>query len=151
MPDDCRRFGACLTTLALTFVLAACGDKQSPSADSSAVAVTADSATVSTAEPLRALGTEPFWALDIDSTGLRFTTPEDTSGKRFPPNAPSPIAGDTLVWMAETEMVAIHVRIWREPCSDGMSDRTYPYTAIVRVAGTTYRGCADRRQVIAPR
>ena|SRR5688572_22211389 len=138
-------------TFSLTFVLAACGDTRPPSADSSAVAVTADSASVSTAEPLRALGTEPFWALDIDSSGLRFTTPEDTSGTRFPPNAPSPIAGDTLVWMAETEMTAIHVRIWRESCSDGMSDRTYPYTAIVRVSGTTYRGCADRRQAIVPR
>ena len=150
MPGDCRR-GACLTTFGLTFVFAACGDTRSPSADSSVVVVTADTVSVSTAEPLRALGTEPFWALDIDSTGLRFTTPEDTSGMRFPPNAPTPVAGDTLVWMAETEMTAIHVRIWREQCSDGMSDRAYPYTAIVRVAGTTYRGCADRRQAIVPR
>jgi len=105
---------------------------------------------VSTAEPLRALGTEPFWALDIDSTGLRFTTPADTAGTRFPPNTPSPVAGDTLVWMAETERAAVHVRIWPARCSDGMSDRVYPWTAIVRVAGTEYHGCADRRRAIIP-
>jgi uncharacterized membrane protein len=69
---------------------------------------------------------------------------------RFPPNAPSPIAGDTLVWTVETEMSALDVRIWPEACSDGMSDRTYPYRAIVRVAVTTYRGCADRRRAIVP-
>jgi uncharacterized membrane protein len=28
----------------------------------------------------RAVGTEPFWALEIDSTGLRFRTPDDTAG-----------------------------------------------------------------------
>ncbi len=144
------RFVARLAILSLILVLAACKDNPSRSADSSAAAAPTTSAAVATTEPLRALGTEPFWALDIDSTGLRFTTPDDTSGKRFPPNAPTPMAGDTLVWMAESDLTAVHVRIWPEPCSDGMSDRSYPWTAIVRVAGTTYRGCADRRRIIAP-
>lgn len=149
MPTDRERRCASVS-LVLAFSAFACRDTPPPPPDSAAVAAPAGSAAVSTAEPLRALGTEPFWALDIDSAGLRFTTPEDTAGMRFPPNAPSPIAGDTLVWMAETEMAALHVRIWPERCSDGMSDREYPYTAIVRVAATTYRGCADRRRAIVP-
>jgi uncharacterized membrane protein len=139
---------AALCVLAL--VPSACGDHPPRPEDSSVLQAPAGSAGVSTAEPLRALGTEPFWALDIDSAGLRFTTPEDTSGMRFPPNAASPIAADTLVWMAESESAAIHVRIWPAQCSDGMSDRVYPWTAIVRVAGTTYHGCADRRRAIKP-
>ena len=139
------------TMFALAVVLSACGERPARSADSTAAAPAATgNASVATNETLRALGTEPFWALDIDSTGLRFTTPQDTAGMRVPPNAPSPVAGDTLVWMAESELAAIHVRIWPTQCSDGMSDRVYPWTAIVRVAGTTYQGCADRRRAITP-
>ena len=149
--QDDGRFIARLTILSLTLVLAACKDNPPRSADSSAAAAPTTSAVVVTTEPLRALGTEPFWALDIDSTGLHFKTPADTTGTRFPPNAPIPVAGDTLVWMGETESTAIHVRIWPERCSDGMSDRVYPYTAIVRVAGTDYRGCADRKRAIVAR
>jgi len=149
MSDDGRRFGACLTMFGFILLLGACRDKAPLPGDSTNLAAPIDtSAKVATAEPLRALGTEPFWGLDVDlRTGLRFTTPADTNGIRFPPNAPS-IAGDTLVWMAETERAAIHVRIWPARCSDGMSDRVYPWTAIVRVAGTEYRGCADRRRAI---
>ena len=149
MRDDKFGLRVCAWLLFL-LSLPACGDRQPPPADSAAVVPPAGSTAVSTAEPLRALGTEPFWALDIDSTGLRFTTPEDTTGMRFPPNAPSPIAGDTLVWMAESELAAIHVRLWPTQCSDGMSDRVYPYSALVRVAGTEYRGCANRRSAIVP-
>lgn len=99
--------------------------------------------------PIRALGTEPFWALDIDSAGLRFTTPDDQRGIHFPPIAPS-VAGDTVAWVGETERAAFDVRIWREQCSDGMSDRVYPYAARVRVGTTTYRGCADTRPAGSP-
>jgi len=95
--------------------------------------------------PLRALGNEPFWAVDVDSAGLRFITPDDTSGIRFPSSVPTS-AGDTAIWMAENERTAIEVRIWRERCSDGMSDQIWPYTAQVRIHGTTYRGCADGRR-----
>jgi len=152
VPDDGRRFGACLTMFGFILLFGACRDKAPLPGDSTNLAAPIDSSPkVSTAEPLRALGTEPFWALDIDSTGVHFKTPADTTGTRFPPNAPIPVAGDTLVWMGETESTAIHVRIWPERCSDGMSDRVYPYTAIVRVAGTDYRGCADRKRAIVAR
>src|ERR1044071_4582609 len=89
----------------------------------------------------RALGTEPFWNLDIDSAGMRFRTPEDTAGIRFPAIVPR-ITGDTMHWQSPA---AIDVRLWPSRCSDGMSDREWAYTAIVRVNGTTYRGCAERR------
>jgi uncharacterized membrane protein len=90
----------------------------------------------------RAIGTEPFWGLIIDSTGLRFTTPDDTVGIRFPPMTPA-ITGDTLHWTGETERAAIDARIWLDRCSDGMSDRLWPHAAIVRIDGIVYRGCAE--------
>ena len=90
----------------------------------------------------RALGNEPFWNLTIGPTGLRFITPDDTSGIHVPPLTPS-TAGDTLHWKGETERAAIDARIWRAQCSDGMSDRVWAYTAVVRIGEQTYHGCAE--------
>lgn len=119
-------------------------------ADSGAPVAPVDSAIVSiVAEPLRALGTEPFWALDVDTSGFRFITPDDTTGTRFPPFVATVVA-DTVVWSGQAERGAIEVRVWTAKCSDGMSDREYPYESRVTIAGTTYRGCADRRRAIAP-
>ena len=134
----------------LTVLNAGCSAESSrQAADSSAPAVPLDSTTVAImAEPLRALGTEPFWALDVDTGGLRFITPDDTSGIRFPSIAPT-VSADTVVWSG-TEGMAIDVRVWTEKCSDGMSDREYPFASQVTVHGTTHRGCADRRRKIAP-
>ena len=144
---------SCRRIIAFAFIVlgAGCSAEGSRQAgDSSAPAVPLDSAVVAiVAEPLRALGTEPFWALDVDTTGLRFITPDDTSGVRFPPIAATVIA-DTVVWSGQTEHAAIELRVWTEKCSDGMSDREYPYASRVTIAGTTYRGCADRRRTIAP-
>ena len=95
-------------------------------------------------EPFRAVGTEPFWALDIDSTGLRFRTPDDTSGVHWPPSS-RVVTGDTSRWIAKTVRGKIEARIWPAQCSDGMSDRTWEYAATVRVDTTSYTGCAESR------
>lgn len=96
------------------------------------------------AEAWRATGTEPFWGMNIDSTGLRFTTPDDPRGVRWPPLTPA-VTGDTMRWAGKTERAAVEVRIWPARCSDGMSDRNWRYEAVVRVGATTYRGCAESR------
>jgi uncharacterized membrane protein len=129
--------------IATALLSAACGGRDAqPAADSTSLRDSAIAPQIPL--PLRALGTEPFWALDIDSTGLRFNTPDDTSGIRFPPLTPS-TAGDTIVWIGQIESTSIDARVWPAKCSDGMSDREYPYKSVVNIKGTTYRGCADRR------
>jgi uncharacterized membrane protein len=35
----------------------------------------------------------------------------------------------------------VRVVLERKPCSDGMSDATYPVDAMLDVGGTAYRGC----------
>jgi uncharacterized membrane protein len=92
----------------------------------------------------RAIGTEPFWALIIGAAGLRFMTPEDQAGILWPPISPSS-QGDTLHWSGRTERAAVDARIWAASCSDGMSDRVWPYTAVVRVDTLTHHGCAESR------
>jgi uncharacterized membrane protein len=119
-----------------------------PRTPDSAIGAPVDSVTAAImSEPLRALGTEPFWALDVDTSGLKFTTPEDTSGARYRSTAPT-IIGDTVVWSGQRDSAMIDARVWPEKCSDGMSDREYPYAARVSVAGTAYRGCAIQTRVL---
>jgi uncharacterized membrane protein len=140
-------------------VLVACQLGDSSRLTNSSGASAADSAPTSasaadTSETLaagawRAIGNEPFWALDIDGTGLRFRTPDDTTGIRWPPLTPL-VRGDTLRWLGETERATVEVRIWPGRCSDGMSDRVWPYQAIVHVDGTNYRGCAESRARLQP-
>jgi uncharacterized membrane protein len=96
----------------------------------------------------RAMGTEPFWGIDIDNTGLRFRTPEDPMGIRWPPLTPI-VSGDTLSWTRQIERSAIAAHIWPAQYSDGMSDRLLPSLRL-QVARTTYRGCAESRVGTAP-
>ena len=83
----------------------------------------------------RASGTEPFWDLTIGGdlvftdrgTNLTITQP-----------TPSPIHG-TAGEIYRTQR--LEVNIVHSPCSDGMSDRSYPDTVQVYADGRLYRGC----------
>lgn len=90
----------------------------------------------------RASGTEPFWSLSIDRAGLRFTTPDNPEGVRFPIRLLT-VIGNTMQWDGETENAAITARIRPGACSDGMSERVWTYKAVVRLNGATYQGCAE--------
>ena len=87
------------------------------------------------ASDYRASGTEPFWDLTIGrdmtftdrGTGLTVVQPT--------PQAVSGAAGQTY------RTQRLEVTITRRPCSDGMSDRTYPDTVQVYVDSRLYRGC----------
>ncbi len=132
--------------LACGLILAGCARKESrpePKQDS-APAAEAPSTTVPAPLAFRAIGNEPFWGLFIDAGGLRFTTPDDTAGIRFPPLAPM-VMGDTLHWVGvgETERASIDARVWPSRRSDGMSDKTWTHAAVVRIGETTYHGCAE--------
>jgi heat shock protein HslJ len=83
----------------------------------------------------RAIGTEPFWDLEIGSD-LVFT--DRGNGTSVAQPAPQPIVGvaGEIYRTPRIEANVTHVR-----CSDGMSDRTYPDTVQVTVDGRMYRGC----------
>jgi heat shock protein HslJ/uncharacterized membrane protein len=84
----------------------------------------------------RAIGTEPFWDLEI-GRDLIFTDRGNNVSVSQP--APQPIQG-TAGPIYRTER--LEVNITHQQCSDGMSDRRYPDTVDVRVDGRQrYRGC----------
>ncbi|WP_262422245.1 hypothetical protein [Brevundimonas denitrificans] len=90
-------------------------------------------------EPLRALGTEPFWAVNIDGDGLVYSgvdRPEERA-----PNAGPQMAGTTAMWSGQTDQGRVlSVTLIETPCSDGMSDRTLSPDS----PGRDRRGGAER-------
>jgi heat shock protein HslJ len=84
----------------------------------------------------RAIGTEPFWDLTI-GRDMVFTDRGNDVGPVVQPT-PRPING----FAGEIyQTPRINVNIVHAPCSDGMSDRTYPDKVQVRVDGRAYEGC----------
>lgn len=83
----------------------------------------------------RAIGTEPFWDLEI-GRDMVFTDRGNNVSVRQ--QTPRPING-TAGEIYRTQR--LEVNIVHSQCSDGMSDRTYPDTVQVYVDGRLYRGC----------
>lgn len=92
-------------------------------------------------QPLRALGTEPFWGVDITPQTLVYSA-IDHPGLTAPNPGPT-IQGTTAVYAASgPDGVMLVVTLIATECSDGMSDRVYPLTARVELGSETLNGCA---------
>jgi uncharacterized membrane protein len=86
----------------------------------------------------RAVGTEPFWALELTGREMVFTE-ANAPGVRLVEPQPTPIhgfAGDIY------QGRRINLNIVRgTSCSDGMSDRIYPDRVQVRIDNRSFEGC----------
>lgn len=92
-------------------------------------------------KPLRAIGTEPFWAVELTGSEMVYSG-ADRPEQRAPQNPPS-VQGTMAVWESTTSAGnPLTVTLTATDCSDGMSNRTYPLTAMVRIGGETLMGCA---------
>lgn len=122
-------------------VLAACSPAEEPAPPPEAPGPAPVLGGVDLAGPVRALGTEPFWSVELTGTELVYTTPESPA-QRAP--QPSPLVqGTTATYEAETaDGTALSVTLIATECSDGMSDRTYPLTAMVKLGEQELTGCA---------
>ncbi|WP_339933528.1 hypothetical protein [uncultured Brevundimonas sp.] len=103
---------------------------------------------VDLSRPIRALGNEPFWAVEIKPEGLVYSgvdRPEQRADN------PGPLLqGTTARYEATTGTgKPLTVALIATTCSDGMSDRTYPLTAVVKVDGETLTGCAASISALA--
>jgi uncharacterized membrane protein len=87
--------------------------------------------------PLRLVGTEPFWGGVVGPEEIQISGVDRETlawGVRDPQRS-----GNTLRWKLEG---GVTILVVRESCSDGMSDRTYPFRAEVTVKGEVLKGCA---------
>ncbi len=89
-----------------------------------------------------AVGTEPFWALSVRPEWITFSGLDRTTLSW--PNPGVRWQGRRRTWTARSVAGEISVAIEPGDCSDGMSDRTYPYAAEVRLGAEVLKGCASK-------
>lgn len=98
---------------------------------------------ISATADITLLGTEPFWGIDITPDGegfvARYSSPENLDGSQF---AVSRFAGNNGIgFSGSLDGQAVQIALTPGQCSDGMSDRTYPYTATVALGDAVLYGC----------
>lgn len=91
-------------------------------------------------EHLQALGTEPFWSVDVLPGQLRYSDPENIAGIQFA--ATRADMGTHVRYSGTMQGKAVVLVIEPGRCSDGMSDTVYSFKASLTIAGNTEQGCA---------
>jgi uncharacterized membrane protein len=131
-----------LTALVVSaLILSACSQAEEPAPPPPAPEPAPVLAGVDLTKPVRALGTEPFWSVELTGTEMVYTTPEPPEQRAPQPRAV--VQGTTATFEGKTAAgTALSVTLVATECSDGMSDRTYPLTAMVKVGETSLNGCA---------
>lgn len=103
------------------------------------------------AEPVatyRAIGTEPFWSLELNGREMVFTE-ANAPGVRIVEAQPWAIhgfAGDIY----QGRRISLNI-VYGQRCSDGMSDRVYRDKVQVRVDDRSFEGCGDSVESLPPR
>lgn len=96
---------------------------------------------VDLSKPVRALGTEPFWSVEITRDALIYTRVDQPPQRA--PNHGARVQGTVATYSTSTDLQqALNVMLIATECSDGMSDRVYPLTARVEIGQDTLSGCA---------
>ena len=95
----------------------------------------------------RLTGTEPFWSLRIGRPYSTFLSMEGDS-INFAYQEPRTAAGRQEEWaqlfpLGQNNWVLLRKGL--TPCSDGMSDRKYTYTATLSIKGKLLDGCGEKQ------
>lgn len=127
---------SCLTLLGLATFVAACqqADGEVGSGPTEAFSAIAQD------EIIFLTGTEPFWGGEIENETALYSTPENQDGTQFPVER---FAGNNgLAFTGQMDAARFDLMITPGECSDGMSDRTYPFVATLQLDDEQRNGCA---------
>lgn len=95
-------------------------------------------------QKLKAIGTEPFWAAEVEGRCVTYKTPEHQQGTRVWTKVME--SEQQSVWDGAFRGKQFQLTVRpKADCSDGMSDKVYPLEAVLRVDGETRQGCAENR------
>ena len=105
-------------------------------------------------ETIHFTGTEPFWGGEAKGSVLRYTTPEKPDGQTI---TIARFAGRNGISLTGTlDGKAFGMAVTPGQCSDGMSERSYPFTVTLRIGaqedGELRNGCAwtDKQRFTGP-
>jgi uncharacterized membrane protein len=94
-------------------------------------------------DPIRATGTEPFWAARVEGRCVTYSTPEKQPGVRvWTRYSQGAAGGGPWTGQLDGEKFEMRTRL-KTGCSDGMSDKSYPIAVELTVNGEARRGCAE--------
>jgi uncharacterized membrane protein len=88
------------------------------------------------------LGTEPFWSIVVDGTTLVWSSMNDPVERRATVSRLE--RGGILRLAGSLDGKPMSATLWQQQCSDGMSDRRYPYALEVKIGQQKLSGCARR-------
>jgi uncharacterized membrane protein len=93
---------------------------------------------------IRAVGTEPFWAVRVEGRCVTYSTPENQAGVRIWTRFDG--TSENGRWVGALDGSAFVMETEPQPgCSDGMSDNRYPIAVMLTVRGEKRTGCAEPR------
>jgi uncharacterized membrane protein len=99
-------------------------------------------------ERFNVVGTEPFWNVSVSKSGIVYSSPE-VKKQTFPYVAPLRAAGrpEDLVRVYQLKGKGNNTLILKkvDKCSDGMSDKQYPYSATLILGTKVLEGCAEKK------
>ena len=126
-------------TLLALLALAGCEGKAPIVATETAIAPAA----VMPATPFQALGTEPFWAVEVLPGQMRYSDPENIAGTTFAATeAPD---GQGIRYSGTLDGRPVSLLVEPGTCSDGMSDTVYRWQATLTIGARSEQGCARER------
>lgn len=94
----------------------------------------------------RLSGTEPFWGADIIGTEIHITRPDQPEVTAI--NAGLAMVQGRAIWTAQAGQALVMATLTPGECSDGMSDRKWPYSAELKIGDEVLKGCAAPRDEI---
>jgi uncharacterized membrane protein len=123
--------------LACAMLLTACSSGESSPADSPI------------ASDLRLLGTEPFWSINISKANKTATYSRAGEADVVLGYPKESGADGANVLTSTSPQGDVVMTLRKQDCSDGMSDRTYPWEAEVVFNGEMLKGCAATPEFLA--
>ncbi len=145
LPKRARALPPTLSLVGLVLAgltLAGCYDRQENAPKPApAPETSAELGGVDLSRPVRVLGTEPCWSVEITPDALIYTRMDQPEQRA--PNRGVTVQGTVATFTTTTSLnQPLNVSLIATECSDGMSDRTYPLTARVEIGDQTLNGCA---------
>lgn len=93
---------------------------------------------------LHAVGTEPFWAANVNGRCVTYSHPENIDGTRvWTEFSGSAESGTWSGYLGDQKFLM--KTLPQRGCSDGMSDKRYPIAVTLSVGAEQRQGCAEHR------
>ncbi|CAL1690003.1 hypothetical protein MMB232_00123 [Brevundimonas subvibrioides] len=131
--------------------LSACAEAAEPAEAPAAPVQATTLGSFDLAQPIRALGTEPFWTVDVAGGTITWRDESDLVGDvptpRSGPAGTPAINGATAVWTTQlSDGTPLMLTLTAEACPD-IGEETRALKSVVQIGDVRHEACADARSV----